>query len=49
MSGQRDYECQVEWCDKPGYAKGYCKHHYYQLKKHGQILGNYIDDCLRAQ
>jgi len=31
--------CLVEGCDKPVLSRGYCKNHYYQMKRKG-LLGN---------
>lgn len=29
--------CSAEGCDKPQYAKGYCRPHWWRLKKHGRL------------
>lgn len=29
--------CSVEWCDRRHCAKGYCKKHYYEMKRNGEI------------
>lgn len=29
---KRNYTCTLHWCDRPGYAKGYCTNHYDRLR-----------------
>ena len=36
--------CKVEGCNNKHHAKGYCKKHYLQMKRHGQILDRTIYD-----
>lgn len=30
-------KCNVEWCDRKQFAKGFCSKHYQQMMKHGKI------------
>src|SRR5699024_4027085 len=38
VGGMSERQCSVEECDKPYYAKGYCKRHYLQWYRWGDPL-----------
>ncbi|AND28374.1 hypothetical protein ASE53_17475 [Bacillus sp. Root11] len=40
--------CKVEGCQLDHRVKGYCRKHYYQVKKHGRVLDKVlkVDYCI---